>query len=85
MCRDVNTTLIHPYIVDDIAAASGGGRHFRLGVGGAGAACRQYGREAWKNLLHYVMTSTEKRSRGTLGYVQQAVITILKARGSENI
>ena len=36
---------------------------FQIGGGGAGVA-RQYGQ-----FLHYVTPSTEKRSRGTLGYV----------------
>ena len=36
-------------------------------IWGAGVAS-QYGREARK-YLHYVTPSTEKRSRGTLGYV----------------
>ena len=37
------------------------------GWGGAGVAS-QYGHEV-RRFLHYVTPSTEKRSRGTLGYV----------------
>ena len=36
-----------------------------------------------KITLHYITPSARKHSRGTLGCVQQALITVLKARGSE--
>ena len=54
------------HVLATLPLNSGGGTHLRLG-GGAGVAS-QYGHEV-RRFLHYVTPSTEKRSRGTLGYV----------------
>ena len=42
---------------------------FQVGGGGGAGAARQYGCEGAEIFLHYVTPSTEKHSRGTLGYV----------------